>query len=290
MRKLAPLILFLALVTSATATSIDSENVTIDVQKKSVNVNMDVRELTSSKFTYITSFPVSSIEATINGEKADCTAESLQIGSEIKCDTSEREDLDIELNITAEQLTTTHDGQIHVFRYDQPIYRPVENYRVSVILPEKTVLLDQKNSTTPIVTPTNYDVESNGRRIFINWEMDPDIGQTASFKVAYEGASAVKKYGNMIPVVLIMLIAGIVAWKTVYAQEETGISYEGLPKDERDIVEMLLENDGEMLQKDIVENSGYSKAKISEVVSKLTEDEIVIKEKEGRSNKITLKD
>ena len=52
---------------------------------------------------------------------------------------------------------------------------------------------------------------------------------------------------------------------------------------------MLKNSEGEMLQKDIVEQTDYSKAKISGVVKTLVEQEIVTKEKEGRSNKVSLK-
>jgi uncharacterized membrane protein len=63
-----------------------------------------------------------------------------------------------------------------------------------------------------------------------------------------------------------------------------------LGSDERMVIELIQENGGKMLQKDIVEDSKYSKAKISGVIGSLEEDDIVSKEKEGRSNKILLKE
>jgi uncharacterized membrane protein len=65
---------------------------------------------------------------------------------------------------------------------------------------------------------------------------------------------------------------------------------EELGEDERLVVEMLRDAEGEMLQKDIVADSEYSKAKISGVVSTLVDEEIVTKEKEGRSNKVSLRE
>jgi len=52
----------------------------------------------------------------------------------------------------------------------------------------------------------------------------------------------------------------------------------------------LKDENGSMLQKDIVNESEYSKAKISGVVSSLDEKGLITKKKEGRSNRIKIKD
>jgi uncharacterized membrane protein len=54
------------------------------------------------------------------------------------------------------------------------------------------------------------------------------------------------------------------------------------------VLDTVRENDNSMLQKDIVDESEYSKAKISSVISELEEKGIVKKSKEGRSNKISI--
>ncbi|MEF8847451.1 MAG: MarR family transcriptional regulator, partial [Candidatus Paceibacterota bacterium] len=65
---------------------------------------------------------------------------------------------------------------------------------------------------------------------------------------------------------------------------------EEVDSDQEMVINMLKENEGRMLQKDIVDKSDYSKAKISGVVKELEEKDIISKEKEGRSNKVVLKD
>jgi uncharacterized membrane protein len=62
-----------------------------------------------------------------------------------------------------------------------------------------------------------------------------------------------------------------------------------LDADEEMVIDMLEDSGGDMLQKDIVAETDYSKAKISGLVSELEEKDIVNKEKDGRSNRVTLK-
>ena len=85
---------------------------------------------------------------------------------------------------------------------------------------------------------------------------------------------------------LSLLIAGVLV--LLRSREDIDSVYEDLSEDEAEVLDMVRDNDNSMLQKDVVDESEYSKAKISSVISGLEEKGIVKKSKEGRSNKISI--
>lgn len=291
MRKFLISVLLLLLVSSAAATSIDSENVVVDLEDSSVEVEVVVEELTKSAFSYIVAYPISNVEAQIDGEEVQCEVNKLSIGSEILCETDQREDFTVNMSFTADNLVTSRENA-DIFRYSYSVYRPTDAYNFRVLLPAGAGLLDQENLTTPVVSPENYSLGSDGRQIYLEWSDEPGLGQTMNYKVTYENFSSPLDYARPLAsiIVLALILSGVYVWRRQENGENVENVYEDLSEDEIDVVEILRKNNGEMLQKDIVNASEYSKAKISGVVSGLVEKEIVEKKKEGRSNKLTISD
>ncbi len=62
-----------------------------------------------------------------------------------------------------------------------------------------------------------------------------------------------------------------------------------LDEDERKIVELLKENGGILFQSDIVEYTGFSKAKVSRILDKLEVKGVVEKRRRGNTNVVILK-
>lgn len=289
MRKAFCLILVLFLVSSAAATSIESENVTVDLENKQVEVDTYVKELTSSAFTYITSYPVENVEAKVNGKPLECETSYLQVGTEITCDTNLRTDFNVHMEFKEEGLTSVRNNA-EIFSYTQSIYRPTDKYNLRVLLPSGAGLIDQNNASTPVVSPSNYEVGSNGQQIFVEWNTTPQIGETLRFSLMYEAFSSTNNYlkiaGSIVGILGIGSI-GYLIWRRK-TRDNINEIYEDLSDDEIDIIELLVENEGKMLQKDVVNSSQYSKAKISGLVSSLVDKEVITKQKEGRSNKLTI--
>ena len=223
MRKAFCLILVLLFASSVSATSIQTENVTVDLDTKQVEVDTQVKELTSTAFTYITSYPVENVKATINGQATECETSPLQVGTEITCQTNLRTDFTVNIEFEEDGLTSVRNNA-EIFSYTQSIYRPTDNYRLKVLLPSG---------------------------------------------------------------ILVLLGVSYLVWirKT---RDDISETYEDLSQDEIEVIEILLENDGQLLQKDVVNESSYSKAKISGLVSSLVDKEIITKQKEGRSNELKI--
>lgn len=289
MRKAFCLILVLFITSSVSATSIQTENVTVDLETKQVEVDTYVKELTSSTFTYITSYPVENVEATIDGQSTECKTSPLQIGTEITCQTNLRTDFTVNVEFKEEGLTSSRNNA-EIFSYTQSIYRPTNNYNLKVLLPSGAGLIDQNNASAPVVSPSDYQPGSNGQQIFVEWEKEPQIGETLRFNLMYESSSSTLDYIKIVASIFALTLLIVIGYLTWIRRTRDDISetYKDLSDDEIEVVEILLENDGEILQKDVVNASSYSKAKVSGLVSSLVDKEIITKQKEGRSNKLKI--
>ncbi len=290
MRKFMAVFFAVLFISGATATTVKEENVEVDLSTSKVKIDIEIRELTSSKFTYLTSFPVSDLKARSGGSSLGCTVEQLRIGSEIKCDPSRKNNFSISLNFTGSGLTESRQNY-RIFRYSQSIFRPTRNHSLRVILPEGAGILDDANVSTPVISPGGAETGSDGRRIYVEWNTDPRLGETLDFQVIYEDFSPADF--NYIEIGLLM-ITGLVVLFSAYmiylrlSRENIENVYEELDDDETRVIELIRENEGEMLQKDLVGELDYSKAKVSGLVSGLVEEEILVKEKKGRSNSLSI--
>jgi len=290
MKWFSVFLLLLILISGASATTIESESLVIDLETSEAQAEVKVEELTSSNFTYITSADVEDIEATIESQELNCNIETLALGDEVVCKTDRRENFTVKLNYRFSGLIS-NGKELKTFRYSHPIYRPTESFELRVELPEGAGVA-QKNTERPI-SPSEGKVGSDGRTIFVEWEKEPQIGDTLNFEVAYEPLNSTRGYQSIFmiavltAVLLLAIFGGYSYWKRINRDSVESL-YSDLNQDQQDIIELLRENDGEMLQKDVVDSSEYSKAKISGLVSKLVEKDVIEKKKEGRSNKLTI--
>jgi uncharacterized membrane protein len=221
----------------------------------------------------------------MNGETIECNASEFQIGSEIQCEAPEKNNVSLKLDFTASNLVEQRNGY-SLFQYSHSVYRPTDNYQLTVLLPEDSAIADNSNRSEETVIPESAEIDSSGDRTSITWDLQPQLGQVLSFRAIYEEDTSQSK-SNFSYLLAGLLIIGSLAVAYILTREPKGESID-LEDDEQKVVDILLENNGEMLQKDVVSESEYSKAKISGVVSSLVDKEVVSKEKEGRSNKLVL--
>jgi uncharacterized membrane protein len=290
MKRLLLAVSVLVLITGASATTFSQEEVEVDLSNNNVNAFIHVEELTTSSFNYFTEYRISDFNARIDGEPTDCQVETQPLQSDIKCEVPENTTaFDIEMNFTASELTQ-EDPDRKSFQYSYNIIRPTNNFTLRVLLPEGTGLADSGNISAP-VSPQDADITTNGQRIIVEWNRNPRTGDRLSFQILYdtytaEGFDTTYLIFAAIAGALLVTVAYILYRRTDRQNVES--IYEDLTEDQIKVVEILRENEGEMLQKDLVESMEYSKAKVSGLVSELVEKEVLTKEKEGRSNKLMI--
>ncbi|MFB6144118.1 MAG: helix-turn-helix transcriptional regulator [Candidatus Nanohaloarchaea archaeon] len=288
MRKLLPAVLLVMAASTAAGTSIGVENVTVDLRDSSVHVQMHVEELTSSSFSYITTYQVSDVEGWIAGKRTGCEVQDLQLGSEITCDTQQKSNFSVELQFESSGLVTERTG-FSTFSYRHSVFRPTDRFNLKVILPAGKGILRPGNTTTSVVVPGEYSTGTvGGRNIYVKWSLKPQLGEMLSFQASYETLSRSKGYRGIIAGAVgaaILLILGYLGWIR-YTRQPLESVYGEVDEDEKAVLELLKDNDSQMLQKDIVKQSDYSKAKISGLVKGLVEKGVLEKEKEGRSNRL----
>ncbi len=271
---------------------ITEENVTVDLQDNSVDLNVKVDGMSSDTFSYITDYPVEEIKsAKVNEETVDCDMQDLPPGTSISCPVGDKESFEIEMSLTGSELVGQRDD-VNIFRYNHNIYRSTDFYQLEVKLPERSSLADENIVNETLIYPEHGELRSDGSRHIISWSQEPDGLPYYSFQTffvdddetGFSGLFYILSglLGSLVVIGLVFL-----GWK-YYERLNANSVFDELSEDEKGVVDMLRDNDGEMLQKDVVDQSDYSKAKISGIVSTLVDNEIIDKEKEGRSNKLVL--
>lgn len=289
MKKLLVAASILLLVSQAAATTISSEQITVDLEDSTVNAEIHVEELTSSTLTLFTSNRIDNFQATVDGENIECNIFKSMDESRVECDVPRKDNFTIMYSYEASDLVET-EQKVNTFYYSENFIRPTDNYSLKVILPSGAGILDSKNLSEPVISPPTDNIGSNGRRITVTWNNDPTIGETHSYKIMYENLSNQNNYAQIgLAAIAVLLIGagGFFGFRYVM-RENVENKYDDLSEDQIEIVEILRGNGGEMLQKDVVDSLDYSKAKVSGIVSDLVDEDIVVKEKEGRSNKLAI--
>ncbi|MFB6202891.1 MAG: helix-turn-helix transcriptional regulator [Candidatus Nanohaloarchaea archaeon] len=281
------------LASTVSATSVASQSIRVDLADTSVHVDMEIQSLTSSRFSYVTSYPVRDLEVRLNGERVDCEVRDLKVGDEVLCDTELKDNISVQINYDSGGMVDSRQS-VKIFRYSESVLRPTKNYSLQVVLPQGMTIADNQTIPQPVIEPAYGRAGSKGgKRIFVRWSAHPELGESLDFQLIYEGGSPEPESGGdpiWIGVLVGALLVGIAGFlfRRYFLMEDISNVYEDLAEDQTEILDVILDADGEILQKDVVERSQYSKAKVSGTVSELVEEGIVEKEKEGRSNKLTI--
>lgn len=291
------LLAVLVLVTAtASATSIESEDIFIEVADDRVDAEIQVEELTSDYFTYITTSEVSSVNASIDGQFSECTTRSVALGSEIRCETVETENFTVDMTYKVADGFVEESGSERIFRHQHPVFRRTGQYNLEVVLPEGTALA-QEDNISQVVSPLGGSIDTtNGRQISVSWELQPNLGETLNFHIIYEdfkpgdSPDPSQNFEEIIIAILALIALGLITYifRKRIQSESISKALEDLDDQQMEVMELLIENDGEYLQKDVVDELDYSKAKVSGIVSGLVEEGYVKKTKEGRSNKLVI--
>lgn len=175
------------------------------------------------------------------------------------------------------------------FSVNYGVSLPIGRTFTLIRLPEKNFLAaDIANMS---FEPKDGRTITDGKHIMVYWEnTNLTSGSNLQFSVLYSKPSEISESLLIgVALIFIVLIAVLVFFmKRSPPRERPATSL--LNKDEKAIVDILQKNDGKALQKVLVRDTDFSKAKVSRLVKSLRERGVVdIEPVSGRENRIILK-
>ncbi|MBI4020786.1 MAG: hypothetical protein HY369_00935 [Candidatus Aenigmarchaeota archaeon] len=255
-----------------------------------INDDLSVRNVITIKFQepvphldYRLNFAIDNLEAKSTFPSADCAVAE---GDTISCDfVGMTEELNqLTLSFTTTDVVKEEDGKF-LFTVDYG-FPATDQAFVLIRLPETAILSEDVANNSYF--PQDGGILSDGRRIMVFWERQNVSQQNLQFSVSY-----VLPILADVPGVLIATVAGIViivmvgllvmARKKRPAPDMTTV----LNPDEKAIVDILQREGGKALQKVLVRDTNFSKAKVSRLIKDMKSRRIVdIEPVSGRENRI----
>lgn len=158
---------------------------------------------------------------------------------------------------------------------------------VLIKLPEATGL---REPIKEAYSPSDALIGSDGRRSVINWVKN-DLKSNDRFDVSIAFEKIGEKESSfpfeiVLVIVLISFFSLGVFYQFYWKGKNVKIILPILKKDEKKIFDSIMKNGSGVNQKMIIRDSGYSKAKVSKVLTSLRERGLVKLERIGRSNKV----
>jgi uncharacterized membrane protein len=139
--------------------------------------------------------------------------------------------------------------------------------------------------------PTNFETSSDGQNILLIWRFyNVSNSSPVAFFVKIENTSVFYRISIFIIITILILVA-IGSWIWFYFKKRNKNKFEEhlMPSEKKVITELKKANKNEMWQKQLLLNTGFSKAKLSRVVRDLEARGLVSKTVFGNTNKISLK-
>jgi len=233
-------------------------------------------------------FPIGSPSDVSVNSTADCSAQQGTLETNIVClmEASNRTDIIV---------TYKSDGKVNkkdnyfLFTDSFKLATDTDNVFVLVKLPEGTGLKEPIENS---YSPEGALIGSDGRRTIISWQKNNlKAGETFDVSIGFENIGEVVTSSiplEVIVIVLIVIALSFIIFYRFYLRKESSmkIIFPILKKDEKMIFDTIMKHGNGVNQKIIVRDSGYSKAKVSKVLTSLKERGLVKLERLGRSNKV----
>ncbi|MBW6461483.1 MAG: winged helix-turn-helix transcriptional regulator [DPANN group archaeon] len=258
------------------------------------SVIVDYESLTTDEIYYFVFAQIDSFGARDDYGMLLCNTNRYSYGTQITCKPNIVETVNytvyLDFNMVGLQSVSA-DG--FFFSYDYGMKIPTNNFSISFVLPTGTAMVKQNSGIAPYF-PEGAVIGStdDGRHITVTWSVDePELGSDYSYKVFYE--KVVEIYANrwFYPVVaflsILLVLLSFMLFKFKKARKiKTVLSV--LHDSERKVIEILMANEGKCDQRQLVKETGFSKAKMSRMMLDLEERGLITKTRRGRTNIIEL--
>jgi uncharacterized membrane protein len=187
-------------------------------------------------------------------------------------------------------------GELYILSTIHSLLANVKNFALVLQLPEGYVLPEEGVN----VVPAPNEVTSDGRRVIIKWELKEPIPaefREFRFSVRYErlvndmAPYTTLLFGTATGILILLLLYRLYSLysKLKGKDEKPGLAdkIDILKEDEQSILKMIIDEEG-IEQRKIQDETGFSKAKVSKIISELEKRGAVRKEQIGRKNRLYL--
>ncbi|MBW6451139.1 MAG: hypothetical protein K0B02_00225 [DPANN group archaeon] len=271
------------------ASQIASQDVSIELFddfSAKLGIMLNFSDITTTEVYYIVSSRISNIKAFDSGGPVSCTMEQLSYGTQIVCvpNVDVSDGYIINLYFDAFNLQKT-EGQAILFSYNLGVMSPTDSVSVSVVLPDGMGLVEMIGDVVPYF-PSYGTIGSTGRNINIYWSLfDLSLGKTYSFEATYETLSLSESDNLFIYLILIIIISYFIFLK-FFSKPKVETILSVLKKDEKSVLDIIMSSGGSCIQRKIVKETDFSKARVSRIIRDLGERGLIRKVPRGRTNLI----
>jgi hypothetical protein len=217
-------------------------------------------------------------------ETPGCVEKKSNIGTDVMCFLNSSSRSVITINYFSNSVEDKDDYLLFA-----DSFKMVNNTKILtalIKLPEGSGL---KEPTDSSYSPTGALIGSDGRRPIINWvENDLKAGDRFDVSIAFERLVQENNLPfELIVIIILIVFSGMgIFYQFYWKGKNVSIILPVLKKDEKTIFNIIMKSGSGVNQKVIVNESGYSKAKVSKVLTSLKERGLVRLERIGRSNKV----
>jgi predicted transcriptional regulator len=254
-------------------------------ENNTVNYKLTLIFVNNTDQTFI--FPLTSSSNIKVESVADCSVQSGMLETSILCNLKASNRTVVVISYDSDKKISKKDSYF-LFEDSFKINSDADTASFLIKLPEGTGLKEPIENS---YSPAGALIGSDGRRTIINWiENDLKKGETFDVSIAYEkiGEVVVSEIpAQLIFIIIILIVAGsIIFYQFYWKNKNVEIILPILKKDEKKIFDTIMKHGSGVNQKIIVNESGYSKAKVSKVLKSLVERGILKLERIGRKNKV----
>jgi len=174
-----------------------------------------------------------------------------------------------------------------IISFNHLIEEEVGKLDVILKLPINSIVSDAGDESLIFPEPTH--MLSDGKRIISNLERENFKGEFELFVTYKVGSSLDYNYILYISIFFVLIIAGLIIFfvSKTKCRVEKVISV-GLSKEEKEVYDFIKTKD-QISQKEVLNSLKYSKPRLSKLIRKLEEKELINKKPQGRTNILSLK-
>ena len=273
----------------------------VDVGRESPvysKVEISFSELTSNDIYYLVLGDIVGLSASDSYGQLECGVKSVVFGSEITCkpNTENKTDYNVTFEYSILNMQSQVYGAYHL-NYIYSFMNPTDNFLLEITLPEGKGIVEKSERLNPLY-PLDVTIGTDGRRIKVVWDVnEPTIGSTKSFTVMYEDMEHIDPVSDLntkyliglaaVFLMFIILVIVLVRRGRHTSSDKVLSLFRG---SEKKVLDIIIGCGGECVQRQIVSDTGYSKAKVSRIIYDLAERGIVEKIQMGRTNIVKLLD